>query len=169
MGLREATKRGRSTPGAGAGSWVNLRYLSDAPVLLGLRLFPLRNFTPDDADAAARTDELLGEGKESSGKGGGQQASKHGPLHRGIVDSTGVFLLHCCAREPRRARAETQLTRRPSRGEPGGGGQGGGGNEPRGGPRLAGVRCKPTEEDHQDHIGPRVAASSLCAEQVLCR
>ena len=45
----------------------------------------------------------------------------------------------------------------------------GGGNEPRGGPRLAGVRCKPTEEDHQDHIGPRVAASSLCAEQVLCR
>ena len=124
MGLREATKRGRSTPGAGAGSWVNLRYLSDAPVLLGLRLFPLRNFTPDDADAAARTDELLGEGKESSGKGGGQQASKHGPLHRGIVDSTGVFLLHCCAREPRRARAETQLTRRPSRGEPGGGGQG---------------------------------------------
>ncbi len=30
----------------------------------------MRNFTPDDADAAARTDELLGEGKESSGKGG---------------------------------------------------------------------------------------------------
>ncbi|KAK4091259.1 hypothetical protein Purlil1_4273 [Purpureocillium lilacinum] len=60
------------TVDAGRGRW--LLGESQVPLrcsgVVGSWLFPLRNFTPDDADAAARTDELLGEGKESSGKGG---------------------------------------------------------------------------------------------------
>lgn len=151
MGLREATKRGRSTPGAGAGSWVNLKYLSDAPVLLGLGFSLCATSRPTMQTRRHAPTSCSAKERRAVGKGGpaSQQARSIAQGNRGFYGRLFTALL-CARATTRQSRDSTHKTALPRR--TGGVGDRGG-NEPRGGPRLAGVRCKPTEEDHQDHIG----------------